>query len=83
MGLAVGIVAEGGAGVLERDGVARMSGGEGVASHDGVLHQVLAFLTARHGFLIVYSGLCATHFGKVGGCCRRQKCSELSQRGCE
>ena len=62
VGLAVGVVAEGGAGVLEGDGVPRVAGGEGVAGRDGVLHECLAFLASCHRFLVVYLRLRATHF---------------------
>lgn len=68
VGLAVGVVTEGGAGVLEGEGVAGMACGEGVPSDDGIFHEVFAVLAARHGFLVVYSGLCATHFEKIVGC---------------
>lgn len=60
--LAVGVVAESGAGVLQRHGVCGVGGGEGVPGADGVLHEALPALTSVHGFLVLDLGLCAAHF---------------------
>lgn len=60
--LAVGVVAESGAGVLQRHGVDGVGGGEGVPGGDGVLHEALPVLTSVHGFLVLDLGLCAAHF---------------------
>lgn len=64
--LAVGVVAEGGACVLQRHGVGGVGGGEGVPGADGVLHEALPVLASVHGFLVLDLGLCAAHFVWVG-----------------
>ena len=60
--LALGEVAEGGAGVLEGGGVAGVGGGEFVAGGDCLLHEVPAVLAPRHRLLVLDLRLVATHF---------------------
>ena len=60
-GLAVGVVAEGGAGVLEGHGVGGVGGGEGVARRHRRLHVQLALLAARHRLLVLDLRLRTTH----------------------
>lgn len=50
---AVGVIAEGCAGVLERHGVGEVSGGEGVAGGDGFFHEHLAVLASVDRFFVL------------------------------
>lgn len=59
--LALAVVAEGGAGVLEGDGVAGVGGGEGVAGGDGLLHEFLAVLASGHRLFAFDLRLPAAH----------------------
>lgn len=64
-GLAGGKGGEGGAGETKGAAVVRVSGGEKVASVDGVFHQTAALLAATDGVLTVELGGCASHFQRT------------------
>ena len=55
--LAVSVVTEGGAGVLEIHGVRRVHGGEGIACRNCLFHVELSIFASRHDFFILYLGL--------------------------
>ena len=55
--LAVSVVTEGGAGVLEIRGVRRVRGGEGVARRNCLFHVELSIFASRHDFYILDLGL--------------------------
>ena len=59
--LAVGEVTEGGACVLESDGVGGVGSGEGVARRHAFRHEPLPLLASRHRFLVLELRLCAPH----------------------
>lgn len=61
MDLALGVVAEGGAGVFQGHGVGGVSRGEGVPDRYGVLHEPLPVLAPVHCLLVLDLGLCAAH----------------------
>ena len=50
---AVGVVAEGGAGVLQGHGVGRVRRREGVTGHHGVLHVLPPLLAAHHSLFVL------------------------------
>lgn len=61
VGFAVGVIGEGGAGVLEGHGVGGVGGGQGVAGRDGGFHLLLALLASGEKFLVLDLGLGASH----------------------
>lgn len=64
--LAVSVVAEGGAGVLEIRGVRRVGGGEGVARRHCLFHVELSIFASRHGFFVLDLRLTTTHVSVSG-----------------
>lgn len=64
--LAVSVVAEGGAGVLEIRGVRRVGGGEGVARRHCLFHEELSIFASRHGFFVLDLRLTTTHVSVSG-----------------
>jgi hypothetical protein len=64
--LAVRVVTEGSARVLQIGGVGGVGGREGVAGRHRFLHVELAVLAPRHRLLVLDLGLAATHREKEG-----------------
>lgn len=58
---AVGVVAQGGAGVLQRHGVGGVRRREGVPRRHGFLHQLLPFLASQDGFFVLDLRVGAAH----------------------
>lgn len=64
--LAVSVVAEGGAGVLEIRGVRRVRGGESVAIRHCLFHVQLSIFASRHGFFVLDLRLTTPHVSVSG-----------------